>query len=88
VSNDDDGARVLAAALYEIRIQLSGHIGRTEPGPVNDSATLAYALHNDCLALLRGEVVDADAALARLDHWDRLRGTELAKRVRRHLTDP
>lgn len=43
-----DQAKVLAQAIYEIRVLLSGYLGSENEGelPVRQAAHLAYALHN------------------------------------------
>lgn len=49
--NSDDQAKLLAAALYEIRILLSGRVGAVDGTPETEAAAIAYALHNEALAV-------------------------------------
>ena len=62
-------ARLMAAAVYEIRLLLSDHLGtecNSDPC-VRLAAHLAYALHNDALAVLEpDEEFDLDAARKRI----------------------
>ena len=45
-------AKLLAAALYEIRLQLVGRMAKMNDSPEPLAGALAYALHNDALAVL------------------------------------
>lgn len=69
---DLDQTKILAFAVYEIRLLLAGHLGSedtTEPA-VRAAAHLAYALHNQALAVLEGRSFDpaeAVKAIARVD---------------------
>ncbi len=64
--------QILAFALYELRLLLAGHLGpdaESEPA-VRAAAHLAYALHNQALAVLEGRSFDtsqAIEAIARVD---------------------
>jgi hypothetical protein len=57
--------KILALAVFELRVLLSSHIndGSSEQTPVSVAAHLAYALHNQALAVLRGETFDITDAL-------------------------
>ena len=62
-------ARLMAAAVYEIRLLLSDHLGsECDSDPcVRLAAHLAYALHNDALAIMEhDEEFDVDAARGRI----------------------
>ncbi len=62
-------ARLMAAAVYEIRLLLSDHLGtacNSDPC-VRLAAHLAYALHNDALAVFeRDEEFDLNDARKRI----------------------
>ena len=75
---------LLAAALYEIRLLLGAHRPSRDKSCEAEAASLAYALHNDALAVLRGQSFDLDAALARIAIVDTRLDTNLTERLRRH----
>jgi hypothetical protein len=64
--------------VYEIRILLSGYLGsNVDADPsVRIAAHLAYALHNDALAVLEGNGFNAEDALKRVAALDSLLGVE------------
>ncbi len=77
-----DQTKVLAFAIYEIRLLLSGHLG-TQTGndpSVRAAAHLAYALHNQALAVLEGGTFDSDLALDSIAKVDSVLGETFAKR--------
>ncbi|TWO72520.1 hypothetical protein FN976_05515 [Caenimonas sedimenti] len=62
---EPDQHQILAFALYELRLLLAGHLGPdsgSEPA-VRAAAHLAYALHNQALAVLEGKSFDRAQAL-------------------------
>jgi hypothetical protein len=67
-----DQNQILAFAVYELRLLLAGHLGsasESEPS-VRAAAHLAYALHNQALAVLEGKSFDpvqAVVAIAGVD---------------------
>jgi hypothetical protein len=65
---EDEKARLIASALYEIRILLSGYLGSDSEGDasVREAAHLAYALHNDAASVMEGGDFDLQAALERI----------------------
>lgn len=78
----DDQVRLLAFALFQIRVLLAGHVGftgdRERMIPADEgtrvAANLAYALHNPALAIMAGESFDLDRALKAIDRVDQLFG--------------
>ena len=74
--------KLLAFAVYEIRLLLAGHLGSqsTSELPVRAAAHLAYALHNEADNVLRGESFDAPQAVERLGAVDRMLGTDFQDR--------
>jgi hypothetical protein len=66
---NSEHARLMAAAVYELRLLLSDHLGsECESDPsLRLAAHLAYALHNEALAMFeRDETFDLDAARNRI----------------------
>ena len=62
-------ARLMAAAVYELRLLLADHLGSDcDSDPcLRLAAHLAYALHNDALAMFEhDETFDLDAARRRI----------------------
>ena len=75
-------ARLLASALYEIRILLSGYLGSDNPGEVTarQAASLAYALHNQAEALALDQDFDPSACVAALRYVDHQFDSDYLKR--------
>ncbi len=74
--------RLLAAALYELRVLLSGHIDPEDRTPAGAAAWFAYALHNHALAALSGQPFDVNKALDSLSKLGPLLGTEYLQHFR------
>lgn len=68
MNNDNAEARLLANALDEIRLLLSPYLGREVDAPteIRLAAHIAYALHNEALAIAEGRSFDMNAALRRV----------------------
>ena len=79
--------KILAKAVSEIRLLLSGYLGsNVDADPsVRIAAHLAYALHNDALAVLEGNGFSADEALKRVAAVDSLLGVEAGSEFVRSL---
>nr|WP_312987061.1 hypothetical protein [Comamonas koreensis] len=79
--------RILAQVLYEIRLLLSGYLGSEIEADINvrAAAHLAYALHNDLLAVLEGGSFDTSDAERRLETIDSIIGTKTDTYVARRL---
>lgn len=60
-SAKDFEKRLLAAAVYELRVLLAGQLD--DDGPIGDAARLAYALRNQALAVLEKKPFDVTDAL-------------------------
>ena len=73
---------MLAQAIYEIRLLLSGYLGSGAEGDecVRAAAHLSYALHNEALAVMNGGSFDPEEALAKLKAVDRMFSLDLAER--------
>jgi hypothetical protein len=65
-------AKLLAHALYEIRILLAPYLGSTAEGPLNVriAAHLAYALHNEAFAIMERQNFDLEKSLAKIKAID------------------
>jgi len=85
MADDNRQAKLLAAALYEIRLQLVGRVGRTDDSPETLAGALAYALHNDAMAVLAGNSFDEDAVWRRLKRVDERLGSDVSERLRFHI---
>lgn len=82
-----DQAKVLAQAVYEIRLLLGGYLGSENPGElaVRQAAHLAYALHNQALAVLEGGTFDVADSIKGLDFTDHVLGANFTERFNRVL---
>ena len=80
MESQDQKIKILAQALYEIRLLLSNHLGSPFDGasPEKVAAHLSYALHNDALAILNNREGDfvIEETLKTLNHLDNLFGNE------------
>ena len=79
--------KILAKAVCEIRLLLSGYLGSNldaDPS-VRIAAHLAYALHNDALAVLEGNGFSAEESLKRVAAVDPLLGVEVGSEFVRSL---
>lgn len=72
----DAQLKILAQAVYEMRLLLSDHLGCRDKEMLCEavSAHLAYALHNDALAILenRPDDFDINAAIKRIRRVDEI----------------
>ena len=72
--------KVLALALLEIRQLLASELGVRIPSEtathIRHAAHLAYAVHNEALAVLAGDSFNATDALERLSQADSLFGAD------------
>ncbi len=70
--------QLLAFAVYEIRLLLADYLGSDSEStsPIRAAAHLAYTLHNEADAVLRGGSFDAQAAIERLKRVDDILGTD------------
>ncbi len=65
---------LLANAVFELRLLLGSYLGSDNAAPpdVRRAAHLAYALHNEALAVLDGHGFDIDAARVKLAAIDNI----------------
>ena len=80
-------SKAVALALYQIRVLLSGYLGSQVEADiqVRQAAHLAYALHNEALALVEGGRFDIEAVDRRLAAVDRMLGSEFSQHFARVL---
>lgn len=79
-----DQAKVLAQAVYEIRVLLAGYLGSENEGDlvVRQAAHLAYALHNQALAVLEGKSFDVADSISALGFADKVLGAGFTERFK------
>lgn len=84
----NDQAKVLAQAVFEIRVLLSGYLGSDNDGElvVRQAAHLAYALHNHALAVLEGRSFDVADSIAGLEFADRVLAAGFTERFSQALS--
>ena len=79
VRNSEDKKKLMAAAVFEIRILLSGYLGSDSEADtaVRLAAHLAYALHNEALTILEDNGdFDLSAALAKIEAAEKVVGSQ------------
>jgi hypothetical protein len=69
--------------VYELRLLLAGHLGSAAPGEpaVRTAAHLAYALHNQALAVLEGKPFDTAQAIKAISRVDELLGVNFVQQL-------
>lgn len=87
---NDSQTKILAQAIYDIRLLLSGYLGSQNPGDivVREAAHLAYALHNEALAILKNGTFDPADAVRKIEAVDRIFNETFAERFTAHVTNP
>lgn len=87
--SDRSQIKILAQAIYEIRLLLSGHLGNQNKSdvPVSEAAHLAYALHNEALSIIEGGTFDGERAMAKIKAVDSMFNQNFASRFEAHLSD-
>jgi hypothetical protein len=78
-----DQNQIMAFAVYELRLLLAGHLGslsESEPS-VRAAAHLAYALHNQALAVLNGKSFDPEHAMDAIASVDRMFGENFLQQL-------
>lgn len=83
MSSNLDETKILAFAVYELRLLLAGHLGSnpTSDPALRVAAHLAYALHNQALAVLEGRTFSTAEAEAAIASVDRLCGESFSQRL-------
>ena len=87
--NNQSQIKFLAQAIYEIRLLLSGYLGsqNKDDAPVREAAHLAYALHNEALAVIEGKDFDTEQAIFKIRDVDKMFNESFSPRFQAHLTD-
>jgi hypothetical protein len=78
-----DQARILAFAVFELRLLLAGHLAPDSGGEpaVRAAAHLAYALHNQALAVLDGNSFDPIQAIEAIAKVDKTFGENFVQQL-------
>lgn len=79
-----DQTKILAFAVYQLRLLLANHLGSstTAADPaVRAAAHLAYALHNQALSVLEGKPFDTSEALEAIVGVDKLVGENFLQQL-------
>jgi hypothetical protein len=81
--------KILAHAIQEIRQLLSPYLGSENKGPleVRVAAHLAYALHNEAIALIEGSNFDVEAALKKVVSIDNILNVQDGSRLARLISE-
>lgn len=81
MSEHSEEAKVLALAVFEIRVLLADYLGSENKGdlPVRQAAHLAYALHNQALAVLEGKSFNVVEAINGFGFADQVLGARFAE---------
>lgn len=75
--------KILAFAVYELRLLLAGQLDRSvasEPS-VHAAARLAYALHNQALAVLEGRSFNSTEAVEAISRVDKMLGEDFVQQL-------
>jgi hypothetical protein len=82
-------AKILAQGIYEIRLLLAGYLGSQNAGDpaVRRAAHIAYALHNEALAVTEGGTFDSAKAVDKIRAVDRMFEETFASRFESHVFD-
>jgi hypothetical protein len=75
--------RLLAAAVFELRVLLSAHINPSDQSPEASAALFAYALHNQALSALEGRPFNVADALDAITKLEGRLGSEYVANFRR-----
>ena len=83
MTSNIDQTTLLAFAVYELRLLLAGQLGSDAAGEpsVRAAAHLAYALHNQALAVLEGRSFDSVEAVKAIARVDELVGEKFVQRL-------
>jgi hypothetical protein len=87
--NTHSQTKILAQGIYEIRLLLSGYLGSHSTGDpvVCRAAHLAYALHNEALAIIKGGTFDGAKAVDKIKAVDKMFEERFASRFEKHLSN-
>lgn len=82
--------KILAQALFEVRVLLSSYLGSDNSGDISvrAAAHLAYALHNEALSVMEGRNFDTGHIAERLRAVDRIVNSDFSRRFSALLGEP
>jgi hypothetical protein len=80
MDNNTEQIKLLASALYELRILLAPYLGDDVDADISIriATHLVYALHNEALAIKDGQNFNMDDALKKIKAIDNIVGEEYA----------
>ena len=89
MSHNASQEKILAQGIYEIRLLLSAYLGSQNQGDplVRRAAHLAYALHNEALAVIEGGTFDSAAAVDKVSAVDAMFQESFASRFTPHVSN-
>jgi hypothetical protein len=89
MSDNPSQAKILAQGIYEIRLLLSAYLGSQNEGDpaVRRAAHLAYALHNEALAVLEGGTFDCSEAVKKISALDAMFQESFTSRFTPHVSN-
>ena len=67
LSDSNQQAKLLALALYQVRVLLASELDSHDKPNVQHAAKIAYALHNQALALIEDKDFDLSSAQQNID---------------------
>ncbi|WP_142126320.1 hypothetical protein [Pseudoxanthomonas sp. 3HH-4] len=85
--NVDLEKRLLAAAVFELRVLLSNHLDPQDQSAAGVAAQFAYALHNQALAALSGRPFDVAQTLDSLGRLEPQLGSAYLQQFRQVVTN-
>jgi hypothetical protein len=74
--------RLLAAAVFELRVLLSSYIDHDNKSSAGTAGLLAYALHNQALSVLDGRSFNVTEALDAVDRLESRLGSKHLQQFR------
>jgi hypothetical protein len=82
MQQEEPQIKILAQALFEIRVLLASYLGSDNAGDscVRQAAHLAYALHNEALSVIDGASFETGYISERLMAVDRMLGSDFSLR--------
>jgi hypothetical protein len=87
--NPQSQAKIMAQGIYEIRLLLSAYLGSQNAGDpaVRRAARLAYALHNEALAVIEGRTFDGAKEMDKIRAVDRMFDESYASHFECHISN-
>jgi len=79
--------RLLAAAVFELRVLLASHLDPQDQSAAGVAAQFAYALHNQAQSVLSGQPFDVAGALDNLARLEPQLGSLYLQHFRRVVTN-